>query len=1735
MLTPWGGLTEVREAYAIRRAQRWDADMPSATGQPLRRLRSANAASSERTGSAVQAPRCRQTYSRGGVMAAASCDVVPAGPHTAASAQTPILDAALQSGAWSLGAMLGRRRWDMAVGTSAGFAALSLFTFGYLRSQTLRGALRGTVKGPSCVASNEARRAAPVGARRPRGVAADNDRRSDACVATGGNAAHATPACPTPVDLRDTLDLDQVLTLSAWVDWDVTPTSFYALGTRAEKYSGETASSVLSDYVSTHGGPAGDAPWDAPVNVTYQESGHFYQSHGLSVGLRVTRAFTLMQIAFGHHYLLESLKMGFTKVVCNVDTNDPAVKPFLKIVDSDTFRNALHARDLATLQALRDDRAAAAAHAMYVSASVSTILLRALAQGVTISVGKDSASPRDRLDQIARAELNLVTYRGDVVAGLVAIRDTQSDRALLISVKRGVCLAWNSAVELSETFRDFVLEHLPMRSVLKVKGFLRWNDVQFRFASPRAAQRGRQFVSEVSHDLPAKPTPLLFVEPPSIQAVRLPQHANHGQHGVSTLTIMQSGYYGGTYVPELAFVSRENVSTALWRAELSTMRSNLDLQVVTAQVRRARDWGQLTTAMLQSAMIAFPILGGALKDTIPLLASNAFFRAGATALSIGHVVADTQAEQHATLTELRRMHERIKLSAALLLVNHLPGGTELSKIVRAMLGYGTSAASVLLKRLEPIADPIATHEGARMSFVQKAQALKSLSAASATQDTPWRVIDGIRREALGASDATVSMPGDDGRHDVRNFLGAACLPVKTLAQLRQLPPGYAIAFVYRGQEGQEGQEKQVGRGERRDRRPAAAGMFYAGVTCGKGVIVGRSTDQDILLLGTERFESLDFYGAHEDLLDFAANGTVSCEGTALDIFVDASLRKRLPALPEGIEVPALRKLAPDLAKGVGGVSEGTVSPQRPGRPGKPGKPERPQGAEMQAMLEMPGRDPWHAARARAEQAWDEASAPWRLKRWGEWPGVVREDATGVTTDADADVTLPRASLGATPEPSIPPTPPTPPMPPVMTSMPSGTSTATPNVTMPLPQVPALGSAIDAHWELAPFQSALRSTLQAIETGLLLWYLRTQGHVSAMLIVKRLTGNLTPSSVQTFGVSVPGVVALTDGRDMFVLSLRTGQAQSWSHDERYRNPAAMREFLLTHLNQADANDLWDLLHDGLKPSDPSLSLVACRLFDGDWRKAVARSLYDWFSGEASCLSGNRQVGRVLKCRTPDRTDDDMIYLVGLSARMLDEDVGYELMQDVRHVLNPADLPPSAQTVRRRDSAIRGQSPPTLMFAHYFGASVQAYDRCAFRRSALHAAPDEAKKTASAWLAPIRARFASYVTHGDIADMLDTGVGHTAFGNALRRMGAFNDFGAFGVVEAMVREHEHEHGSARFGEGAPSRPAMVEITHQDAIETVAPGYPLLVLSKGVGENAHTVRCDLMSTGGGFAVGWLVSGNGDPIDWSMAYKRYDLSRDGPRLRFTRKNGFALADGTRVSVWVDRNAPGMMSDRLPPDMESGESPDGELFKTLKDNAIVKNALQRNLNDTPLDSQFIVRDVLPEIVAIAKRHRKDDARSCLVDLRYRVIAAWDSPWQRGPKLSVAVIGNLVGVRPGRQTTVYAQPDPVECARVSSHDRERHPIVIDLFAPRVLGAGNGVSSVGYVTSEADWRAIYREHAGERCIKYRDFDLPMALLAAIDAFRKSPGLSPYDACPDTYLVNVPDWRRYPQPGWHPDRP
>ncbi|MCI3203983.1 hypothetical protein DBA20_03280 [Pandoraea capi] len=649
------------------------------------------------------------------------------------------------------------------------------------------------------------------------------------------------------LDVRASLNLEEIVLMHKWISWDSgvgNVTQFHTYRERAVKYTQQLAQEVYETLPASGGGPGG-VDWDARIEVRYQEAGFFPVGGNVGSGLKSRREYSLLQVALGHHFYEESLTVGGSRTVkavrvVSVNGTDSyeRTRTHLSMVNTDAFRAALHAKDVSRISALRVSKEAISAFSQYVRAVVAAMIFRARALGTAagptwVAPRGWSASPALLEEQL---ELQLLTYEGKIVPGLVSLTHAPSGTALLLSIKRQEWYWWSKDVESREDWRAFMKDHLSMREVASLDSAL--------YLTPRYFSIGTVCRPI---DRCGQPKPSLYDLSLGIHRFRAPWRT------------------------DFAFVRAPDIEAALWAAEVDRMRENLDTQVVTPALRKRRDWDDLRIAMLQSSMVLFPIVGGMFRGAAAAVDwSFRFSYAGATA---SYLYVQSEKAEYATLRQLEAIHSNQRFGMFMMLINQIPASAPLTKIARAMSGCIGQAGRQIVRPMLTLMHKGAGYGSLREQMAEQTKALR-VSPMSATQrKTPWTEIQRLRTR-LGISGDTLDMRASQSRGapiSVLHFLGTGAMLVESFDVLTQLPAGYSVAFVTLGD-----------------------ALFFAGVTGGSGTIVGSCTDASVSLLPHHRFDVVDLLGKDHDAIAFLADDLAECDGQLFRIWVESPA----DALPE---------------------------------------------------------------------------------------------------------------------------------------------------------------------------------------------------------------------------------------------------------------------------------------------------------------------------------------------------------------------------------------------------------------------------------------------------------------------------------------------------------------------------------------------------------------------------------------------------------------------------------------------------------------------------------------------------------------------------------------------------------------------------------------------------------------------------------------------------------------------
>lgn len=640
-------------------------------------------------------------------------------------------------------------------------------------------------------------------------------------------------------DARDVLSLDQVLTLyesGEAVRDALRDLTFYERQTVT--YTRALMERVLGDRTTLGYARDEALPWDAIVEVRYREQGFHFQGHGANAQLVTPETFSLAQIALGHHFRKEYLKLGGSREVTSVSSRDTRAERLLAAVDNDAFRQALHDSDVAAVQTLERSREVASAHAQLARAVFVSTLYRAIAERA-IGCGADRFL-LEQDDQAMAARTQLITFRHHVIADLAAYVVREGELAVLISIKRGDYFVWRPSTEDTQAFKSFMRDHMSMVDASKLDSPIFWEQRKFRIAAASAGDT-----------VPA----------------RAAQHgANVTPARASTIDAL---YEALLPYPDFRFIVPEHLDDLMWSARVRHIRLNIDVHIVTESWRKLRHWDQVRLSAFDGLKVMAIAICGVLVRSFGWKAELVYGASAASMMGAGYGVL-SQRSAGADLTELRSIHRQMLFANAMRMFFRRPDNQSLSDAVNVLLTHLSDVPPVYAL-VDRILDPSVVPDGAREELTHLATALTQFSRHSGVPDTPWRVLSRFRTDLRIGGDGAQRPPLREGQDNVHDFLGPACMPVESEAQLMRVPAGYLIAFA-----------------DTRGR------MLFAGVTCGAGRIAGACTDDSIATLPNGGFGMVGG-AAHDSALKFTGNGCVESDGRAFQVFIEP-LKDLIPVI-----------------------------------------------------------------------------------------------------------------------------------------------------------------------------------------------------------------------------------------------------------------------------------------------------------------------------------------------------------------------------------------------------------------------------------------------------------------------------------------------------------------------------------------------------------------------------------------------------------------------------------------------------------------------------------------------------------------------------------------------------------------------------------------------------------------------------------------------------------------------
>lgn len=1420
LLCPWGGAQEVSTEPYDKRVAHWRAQLDAWDRQASGRLR---------VGIDHVAGNATRRAPAFGVTAQTHTDA-----ESPASVSDPLLDTTIATTSAVMGAVF--RRGPSFRAVQAGVAGLSVAT-------VLAGTRYAYERTRSWLESD-----VPIDNR----LSVDAYRRGRAEPSDG---------------LQDRLTLDQILTLHEWLAWADEDAGYDA---RARTYAALLLGNALA-RLGNGSAPANlPALLDAPLTVSLVENSFPVGGVGYGVGygaMHTYKTFSLRDVALGQHFREEFLKIGGSRRVTSVSVSgdDADVAEVLRTVDSDAFRQALYDEDNEHLSRLSGSPAAIAAFSQYVNARAFHVVMQAKAAITDDRSGPVAGQWGGGVD--ATQTLQLVTFQRCVVAGLMAAVHDNGASALLISVKHGTWFWWDTSIETTAPFRDFMRSHLSVIERERLENPMRIDDLYFRIGPP-------PMQTEQCRTSPGGPASA------DDEAKTLALALNPGLRSF----MLSLNYFDADF----KFLPSEAIQEQLWAAEMRCFRDNLDVKIVTKTAREQRDWEQVKQAMLQASGAFFPLLFGAFPGA-PLIAPIVL--GGSLGSGVASLMSIAQSTEHADLRELRKAHSDLKFGGMMLVMNFIPSDTRVSRVVGAAFSYSGTAARDIIKRGEAIVNsppndgkrPLSLQDERVQRFVREASVPGGRT--SRVSELPWDTIARLRSESgsidyLTSQRAVAVMDGLPW-----GFLGSGLIQVTTYSELLRLPSGFPIAFV--------GSDET---------------MFLAGMTLGAGRIVGKSINDNNALLPTE-FALLDFADEtmHAGILTFGLDGQVESDGETLKIFVDESIRALVPALPmPDTTIPRRVPVSTTHASPQAG-SPGSRPPSDATTEAAPGDGSNPTAIGI-GETTMPERRPWERMFDDPVRQWSEIVTRWRSDRGG----------TVTTTATD--------TAGATTTPSAPSAPNAT----DATDATNATSTATAPQRAPaiifnapasitLEQLWEQCDVVTKAWLTPAFAIAMAAVLARIETGLLLWHMPQLSRRQQDMARRHVQGNDSARTACLGEVPLYGVVALTSESEHLLLSLTTGEVLTWRGDRRPVGKPELQDFVSHHLSEYDRFGFSHLLHDGegrdVADDDVQINFPV----GADRHSGLSQDLRDRLVSDLRCRAGVRR-----GCARDDSADD-MLYLVACAAIVLapaDRDVLLGVVQMLRGPgPRRGERPPYVYAF---DREVRGgHNGPDLPFAHFLGQRIEGFAADAFRRLPGSRTLAQTAAFARRFTEEQLPHYAWHLAHGDIGALVESGIDDDTFGYAMSVAGRAARNGRFAAaISATLGQIRRGMPERRM---SGSVRAFVKITDKETLCAIAPGYRLFVGESSAYHARPELLYEMITLGNGTVAAWDRTANESAP--ALRLQRLDLAGENDLIRFTR-DGIAWVGGGPAGLWAEGDVPGVFSEPRCAWVSEGGSMAGNCFR---------------------------------------------------------------------------------------------------------------------------------------------------------------------------------------------------------------
>ncbi|AKC71072.2 hypothetical protein MB84_18750 [Pandoraea oxalativorans] len=599
-------------------------------------------------------------------------------------------------------------------------------------------------------------------------------------------------------------------------------------------------------------------PWNAKVEVRYSRRGRSPDRQSFSfsfVEVHETKHFTVRDIALGLHYGDEFEVTGGHQRVESVRVVDPVAQRLLAAVDRDEFRTALLARDEQQLKTAQDSAVLMKAHEDYVKEVFTGVLFDATSLSWERHVPPGSRAGAAMLPphaqhmggpgartrvRVGHGPVRLISFDGEVLAGLLSVSQADGDGVLLISIKHATHFWWWPGVEVTQAFQEFISMHMSPVLLQRMESPLRSSRMRFQIGPVSTknhwscAPSNREAGDTATPAPPGNPLGALYDE------------------------VWRKPYF--------RFETCQSLYLAMWIAEMRRAYSDRDMVIITQRVRDERRLNQAQHIVFNYLKIvsasfaaAFAVKGRFAKSAMSLMVE--------VGAHLGTYALLAERAKTADLEELKRIHLEMSLSKALETMFRSFGSATLDSIADALFEDGESAR-VASEHLISFMNAWPLVSEQRKQFADDIRAIVKAERREDTlaQEPAWVGLSRIKAYRRLLTDGEQAAPMTESENHVDRFLGAGRMQVTSLDELMRLPEGYCVALTY----------------------PDGT-MFFSAVTSGSGKLLGSAVDDGDRTLG--RNTALPTYRigrVSQEVFEFLDDGRVRC-GAVDGAFVEGAL------------------------------------------------------------------------------------------------------------------------------------------------------------------------------------------------------------------------------------------------------------------------------------------------------------------------------------------------------------------------------------------------------------------------------------------------------------------------------------------------------------------------------------------------------------------------------------------------------------------------------------------------------------------------------------------------------------------------------------------------------------------------------------------------------------------------------------------------------------------------------